>query len=201
MWKHSLLTLCLLLSAGVEASHHVRPPHLAHRALVTPHVQPGRVLLKPPATAAPSSCLTSYKEPNDDDGKSTKVAPILKYTTGTTILTSAKGAPTSFPQAVVINSVKIQGTFQGQNSPFLPAVPYIPTANTPASSYSELLNQVFWFYEQQRSGLLPLPKRIDWRNNSALHDGIDNKIDLTGGYFDAGQSYSVVSGSKVVKKF
>lgn len=37
-----------------------------------------------------------------------------------------------------------------------------------------------------RSGLLPQPRRAPWRNVSTLHDGLDWRIDLTGGYFDAG---------------
>lgn len=30
------------------------------------------------------------------------------------------------------------------------------------------------------------PRPIRWRNDSALKDGFDNNIDLTGGYYDAG---------------
>lgn len=30
------------------------------------------------------------------------------------------------------------------------------------------------------------PRPITWRNDSGLQDGLDNGIDLTGGYYDAG---------------
>ena len=40
------------------------------------------------------------------------------------------------------------------------------------------------FYEAQRSGELPYDHRIPWRDNSALDDGSDNGVDLTGGYYD-----------------
>ncbi|KAJ8661935.1 hypothetical protein O0I10_002266 [Lichtheimia ornata] len=43
-----------------------------------------------------------------------------------------------------------------------------------------------WFYEAQRSGRLPPDNRVPWRSDSALNDGSDHKIDLTGGYYDAG---------------
>ena len=37
------------------------------------------------------------------------------------------------------------------------------------------------------SGLLmPGPRPIAWRNDSGLEDGFDNSLDLTGGYYDAG---------------
>ena len=33
--------------------------------------------------------------------------------------------------------------------------------------------------------MLPPSNRVEWRNNSALADGIDVGVDLTGGSFDA----------------
>lgn len=44
----------------------------------------------------------------------------------------------------------------------------------------------FLFYEAERSGKLPADNRIPWRDDSALDDGSDVGIDLTGGYYDAG---------------
>ncbi|KAI7854298.1 Six-hairpin glycosidase-like protein [Circinella umbellata] len=43
-----------------------------------------------------------------------------------------------------------------------------------------------WFYEAQRSGHLPSTNRVSWRGDSGLEDGNDNKVDLVGGYYDAG---------------
>ena len=40
------------------------------------------------------------------------------------------------------------------------------------------------FYEAQRSGPLPSNNRIPWRGDSALGDGQDNGLDLTGGWYD-----------------
>ncbi|KAF2358940.1 Glycoside hydrolase family 9, partial [Trinorchestia longiramus] len=42
------------------------------------------------------------------------------------------------------------------------------------------------FYEAERSGALPPEQRILWRGDSAMTDGADNGVDLTGGYYDAG---------------
>ena len=40
------------------------------------------------------------------------------------------------------------------------------------------------FYETQRSGKLPADNRIPWRGDSALEDGSDVGVDLTGGWYD-----------------
>ncbi|KAG2222099.1 hypothetical protein INT45_007985 [Circinella minor] len=52
--------------------------------------------------------------------------------------------------------------------------------------YTTLLNDSLYFFEAQRSGILPDNNRVDWRHDSGLQDGLDNDIDLTGGYYDAG---------------
>jgi endoglucanase len=43
-----------------------------------------------------------------------------------------------------------------------------------------------FFYEAQRSGKLPPNNRVSWRGDSALNDGADNGVDLSGGWYDAG---------------
>ncbi|RCH87102.1 hypothetical protein CU097_002569 [Rhizopus azygosporus] len=52
--------------------------------------------------------------------------------------------------------------------------------------YARLLSHSILFYEAQRSGKLPSNNRIAWRHDSALTDGSDVQLDLTGGYYDAG---------------
>ncbi|CAL1701489.1 unnamed protein product [Somion occarium] len=52
--------------------------------------------------------------------------------------------------------------------------------------WSSLLGNLLWFYEAQRSGKLPSNKRVPWRNDSAVEDGRDAGLDLSGGYYDAG---------------
>jgi hypothetical protein len=53
-------------------------------------------------------------------------------------------------------------------------------------SESTMLGNLLYFYEAQRSGHLPSTKRTSWRNDSAVQDGQDVNLDLTGGYYDAG---------------
>ena len=55
-------------------------------------------------------------------------------------------------------------------------------------NYGEALQKSVLFYELQRSGKLPENTRCNWRGDSALTDGADNNLDLTGGWYDAGDN-------------
>lgn len=61
-----------------------------------------------------------------------------------------------------------------------------PATGRPAFNYAEVLQKSLYFYDAQRSGRLPDNFRVDWRGDSALGDGNDVGIDLSGGYYDAG---------------
>jgi Glycosyl hydrolase family 9 len=52
--------------------------------------------------------------------------------------------------------------------------------------YTEVLQKALFFFDAQRSGKLPKDLRIEWRGDSALEDGKEAGIDLTGGYYDSG---------------
>ncbi|GAA3966974.1 endoglucanase [Thermobifida alba] len=56
----------------------------------------------------------------------------------------------------------------------------------PAFNYAEALQKSMFFYEAQRSGALPEDNRVSWRGDSGLTDGADVGLDLTGGWYDAG---------------
>ena len=53
-------------------------------------------------------------------------------------------------------------------------------------NYGEALQKSIMFYEFQMAGKLPENIRNNWRGDSALSDGADVGLDLTGGWFDAG---------------
>ena len=53
-------------------------------------------------------------------------------------------------------------------------------------NYGEALQKAIMFYEFQMSGELPDNIRNNWRGDSCLGDGSDVGLDLTGGWFDAG---------------
>ncbi|XP_061344918.1 endoglucanase 8-like isoform X1 [Gastrolobium bilobum] len=55
-------------------------------------------------------------------------------------------------------------------------------------NYPDALRKSILFFEGQRSGKLPSDQRLRWRRDSALHDGATAGVDLTGGYYDAGDN-------------
>ncbi|MCD7452856.1 hypothetical protein HAX54_018409 [Datura stramonium] len=60
--------------------------------------------------------------------------------------------------------------------------------NGESIDYGTALAKSLLYYEAQRSGKLPSNQRVHWRGDSALEDGKDQGIDLTGGYYDAGDN-------------
>ncbi|UXH77904.1 glycoside hydrolase family 9 protein [Roseateles amylovorans] len=59
-------------------------------------------------------------------------------------------------------------------------------AAAPAYNYAEALQKAILFYEAQQSGKKPDWNRVSWRGDSRLTDGSDVGLDLTGGWYDAG---------------
>ncbi|KAL5551848.1 hypothetical protein UlMin_002024 [Ulmus minor] len=54
--------------------------------------------------------------------------------------------------------------------------------------YKDALTKAILFFEGQRSGKLPANQRANWRGDSALSDGMPEGVNLTGGYYDAGDN-------------
>lgn len=61
-----------------------------------------------------------------------------------------------------------------------------PAAAAGDHNYAEALQKSIWFYEAQVSGAKPDWNRVSWRGDSGLADGQDVGLDLTGGWYDAG---------------
>ena len=57
-----------------------------------------------------------------------------------------------------------------------------------SQDYARHIELSLLFYECQRSGPLPKTNRIYWRHDSLLDAGADAGVDLTGGYYDAGDN-------------
>uniref|UniRef100_A0A7N0RJS5 Endoglucanase n=1 Tax=Kalanchoe fedtschenkoi TaxID=63787 RepID=A0A7N0RJS5_KALFE len=52
--------------------------------------------------------------------------------------------------------------------------------------YADALSKSLLYFESQRSGRLPYNQRVTWRDHSGLTDGLEQGVDLVGGYYDAG---------------
>nr|CAB3445607.1 unnamed protein product [Digitaria exilis] len=59
-------------------------------------------------------------------------------------------------------------------------------ATSPAHDYRDALSKSLLYFEAQRSGRLPYNQRVRWRGHSGLTDGLEQGVDLVGGYYDAG---------------
>ncbi|KAJ6297187.1 hypothetical protein OIU78_022837 [Salix suchowensis] len=55
-------------------------------------------------------------------------------------------------------------------------------------NYKDALAKSLLFFHGQRSGRLPASQRVSWRSDSGLSDGFSAHVDLTGGYYDAGDN-------------
>ncbi|WP_017324973.1 glycoside hydrolase family 9 protein [Synechococcus sp. PCC 7336] len=91
---------------------------------------------------------------------------------------TAEGAPVepiSYDVGVSDSTIAASGTDYGAlDTPF------------GATDYSTALGLSMSFYYAQRSGDLPDDNPIAWRGDSALDDGSDVGLDLSGGWYDAG---------------
>ncbi|XP_057802774.1 endoglucanase 20-like [Salvia miltiorrhiza] len=54
--------------------------------------------------------------------------------------------------------------------------------------YKDALSKGILFFQGQRSGKLPANQQVKWRADSALSDGHVENVNLTGGYYDAGDN-------------
>ena len=66
------------------------------------------------------------------------------------------------------------------------AVSLAAAAATAAHDYGDALSKSLLYFEAQRSGRLPYNQRVRWRGHSGLTDGLEQGVDLVGGYYDAG---------------
>ncbi|KAK1568557.1 hypothetical protein Q3G72_025944 [Acer saccharum] len=82
-----------------------------------------------------------------------------------------------------------------QHSFFLLLLSIIFTASVSSSAdvsdvsvfdYADALSKSLLYFESQRSGRLPYNQRVTWRDHSGLTDGLEQGVDLVGGYYDAG---------------
>ncbi|KAG6415934.1 hypothetical protein SASPL_123353 [Salvia splendens] len=60
--------------------------------------------------------------------------------------------------------------------------------NSVSYDYGAALTKSLLFFEAQRSGKLPSNQRVKWRGDSALNDGKADRLNLVGGYYDAGDN-------------
>lgn len=95
---------------------------------------------------------------------------------------ASKGEASADPQTVIPSGGTQTGNLTAKGSG------YEGIDGTGDYNYGEALQKSLLFYELQRSGDLPESTRCNWRADSALNDGSDNGVDLSGGWYDAGDN-------------
>ncbi|MEA5464964.1 glycoside hydrolase family 9 protein [Leptothoe sp. PORK10 BA2] len=119
--------------------------------------------------------------PGEESEPEVVEAPVLEEPTLT-----VPTVPIEIPVVAPVE-IPVEVPVMEQPSPEPGSVPGEPTTSEgDGSLYGETLQKSLLFYEAQRSGDLPDDNRIAWRGDSALQDGADVGVDLTGGYYDAG---------------
>ncbi|RDY13117.1 Endoglucanase 11, partial [Mucuna pruriens] len=63
---------------------------------------------------------------------------------------------------------------------------FTATYQSQAFDYADALSKSLLYFEAQRSGRLPYNQRVTWRHHSGIADGLEQGVDLVGGYYDAG---------------
>ncbi|XP_021345983.1 uncharacterized protein LOC110445615 [Mizuhopecten yessoensis] len=112
---------------------------------------------------------------------STRPVTTASYPTSTQSISTSSSSTVSPSQSSTFITTEQSSTTEGGNG---------PTSTTPELNtkydYGRVLEDSILFYEAQRSGFLPVDNRIHYRKDSATYDGSDVGLDLTGGWYDAG---------------
>jgi len=129
---------------------------------------------------------TSENSPESETSDTTTSASSEKQTSASSSESEASSAPsTAAPTAPTTTPDPgglhfATGTIEGDGREGI--------EGTGKYNYGEALQKSLLFYELQRSGALPNETRCNWRGDSCLNDGSDAGLDLTGGWFDAGDN-------------
>ncbi len=120
--------------------------------------------------------ITAETEINDVESDETTVAvqdsaTISSNATESSQTTAETSEPVTTDSQLSANSTEYEGKKQ-----------------TSDYNYGEALQKSILFYDLQRSGDLPDDFRSNWRGDSCLNDGSDAGLDLSGGFFDAGDN-------------
>lgn len=102
----------------------------------------------------------------------------------TSAVTSSEQTTASTTQAITEKKENVQN----KNGLSAYSDKYEGREQTSEFNYGEALQKSILFYDLQRSGKLHEDSRTNWRGDSCLNDGSDVGLDLTGGFFDAGDN-------------
>ena len=193
---------CAVMMSGCGKTENAPPP-----ASVTPADTPEQSADTSVAHAGETSGTAGASGTSDIPGtpgtntvgtSGTSAADSTAASQESTAATAGTTSGTTSGTQTVTEASSAAGTAAAQTTSSAPTVSAASkyTANggyegkeqTSTFNYGEALQKSLIFYDLQRSGDLPDDFRCNWRGDSCLNDGKDNGLDLSGGFFDAGDN-------------
>ncbi|KAG7177447.1 Endoglucanase E-4-like 10, partial [Homarus americanus] len=148
-----------------------------------PTIQPVATTTEPVVTTTESVVTTTMPVVTTTVPVVTTTVPVV--TTTMPVMTTTEPMVTTTEAGVTTTEAVITTTEPVYTTPTPEDNPCEATGMKPYD-YSQVLCMSYLFYEAQRSGPLPSDMRITWRGDSGLDDGTDKNVNLTGGYYIAG---------------
>jgi GH18 family chitinase len=101
---------------------------------------------------------------------------------------ATSGVISGTPTVAATSTVTLAATNAGGSATKVLTITVVaaPVVVAGTYNYPEVLQKSLYFFDAQKSGKLPVDFRVPWRGDSALTDGSDVGLDLTGGFYDAG---------------
>merc|ERR1739838_1239817 len=146
-------------------------------------------------TSAPTAVVTfchSGTQPGENVTINPTTATTTTTTTATTTTASTVAQKTTTREAITTGRCASLSPFSRLPPQSRPSTVnrYKPSRQTRTTKYdyNKVLHLSLIFYEAQRAGKLPVSNRIGFRGDSGLKDGCGVGLDLTKGYYDAGDN-------------
>ena len=175
----SLLTVCAILLSGCSP----QPQNTDAPA----ETSVGEIPTETESAASESTAASSSSAPSETSEQSAvSSAPETSAAESSAEVTSTEAAAETSAQTTAKTETPAQSAATGKLSAY--ADKYEGREQTSDYNYGEALQKSILFYDLQRSGKLPADKRTNWRGDSCLNDGSDAGLDLSGGFFDAGDN-------------
>lgn len=175
----SLLTVCAILLSGCSP----QPQNTDAPA----ETSVGEIPTETESAASESTAASSSSAPSETSEQSAvSSAPETSAAESSAEVASTEAAAETSAQTTAKTETPAQSAATGKLSAY--ADKYEGREQTSDYNYGEALQKSILFYDLQRSGKLPADKRTNWRGDSCLNDGSDAGLDLSGGFFDAGDN-------------
>lgn len=186
----SLLTVCALLLSGCAGNQNTDTDRTTAGQTSGPETTADNTTVSETASEQPEADGTTVGQTNASEKTTAADTTVQQSGTESTTAEQTSAGTTAGSTAASAEQTTAEKKQPVQNKNGLSAYSdkYEGRAQTSDYNYGEALQKSILFYDLQRSGKLPDDNRSNWRGDSCLSDGADVGLDLTGGFFDAGDN-------------